>query len=283
MKRKHINTKYIILIIAIIIMAILAIFSYTLKEDRKLNKFESFMKDTTIMSGRIITYPIRIVLNKIDEYNDLKDIRKKYNTILNNVDRIDSLNAENIELRNQIDALKKELDIDYTINGYSYLNATVTLRNISSWYNTITIDKGSYNGIEEGMAVVNSRGLIGKISKVSTFNSEVKLLSTNTTNNKISVSIIHNNEKLYGLINNYNYKDNYLEVEGISNTLKVSIGDLVYTSGLGGVFPSGILIGKVKEITTDEYDLSKELKVEPIVDFNNINFVAVLKRKDDKK
>lgn len=283
MKRKHINTKYIILIIAIIIMAILAIFSYTLKEDRKLNKFESFMKDTIIMSGRIITYPIRIVLNKIDEYNDLKDIRKKYNTILNNVDRIDSLNAENIELRNQIDALKKELDIDYTINGYSYLNATVTLRNISSWYNTITIDKGSYNGIEEGMAVVNSRGLIGKISKVSTFNSEVKLLSTNTTNNKISVSIIHNNEKLYGLINNYNYKDNYLEVEGISNTLKVSIGDLVYTSGLGGVFPSGILIGKVKEITTDEYDLSKELKVEPIVDFNNINFVAVLKRKDDKK
>lgn len=283
MKRKHINTKYIILIIAIIIMVILAIFSYTLKEDRKLNKFESFMKDTIIMSGRIITYPIRIVLNKIDEYNDLKDIRKKYNTILNNVDRIDSLNAENIELRNQIDALKKELDIDYTINGYSYLNATVTLRNISSWYNTITIDKGSYNGIEEGMAVVNSRGLIGKVSKVSTFNSEVKLLSTNTTNNKISVSIIHNNEKLFGLINNYNYKDNYLEVEGISNTLKVSIGDLVYTSGLGGVFPSGILIGKVKEITTDEYDLSKELKVEPIVDFNNINFVAVLKRKDDKK
>lgn len=283
MKRKHINTKYIILIIAIIIMAILAIFSYTLKEDRKLNKFESLIKDTIIMSGRIITYPVRIVLDKIDEYNDLKDIRKKYNILINNVDRIDSLNAENIELRKQLDSLKKELDIDYTVNGYAYLNATVTIRNVSSWYNTITIDKGSYNGVEEGMAVVNSQGLVGKISKVSTFNSEVKLLSTSTTNNKISVSIIHNKEKLYGLINNYSYKDNYLEVEGISNTLKVSVDDLVYTSGLGGVFPSGILIGKVKEITTDEYDLSKELKVEPVVDFNNINFVAVLKRKDDKK
>ena len=85
------------------------------------------------------------------------------------------------------------------------------------------------------------------------------------------------------IIKNYNYQKNYLEVEGISNTEKISIADLVYTSGLGGVFPSGILIGTVKEITTDEYDLSKIIQVAPIVDFNNINYVAILKRKDDKK
>ena len=63
-----------------------------------------------------------------------------------------------------------------------------------------------------------------------------------------------NRNVIYGVIKDYNYKTNYLEVEGISNTESVSVGDYVYTSGLGGVFPSGILIGKVSEITTDEYN-----------------------------
>ena len=81
----------------------------------------------------------------------------------------------------------------------------------------------------------------------------------------------------------YNYKNNYLEVEGISNTESVSIGDYVYTSGLGGIFPSGILIGTVEEITTDEYDLAKIINVKLSANFDNINYVAILKRKEQTK
>ena len=54
---------------------------------------------------------------------------------------------------------------------------------------------------------------------------------------------------------------------------------LVYTTGMGGVFPSGILIGKVKEITSDKYDVAKIIKVEPASDFNDFRFVNVLVRK----
>ena len=71
-------------------------------------------------------------------------------------------------------------------------------------------------------------------------------------------------------------------MEGISNTETVNVGDLVYTSGLGGVFPSGILIGKVDSITTDVYDLSKIINVRPSAKFDDINFVTILKRTDDK-
>lgn len=283
MRKKRNNTKNILIGIALIIIAILAIFSYTIKEERNPNKFESLVKDTIIGLENIVSIPFKFVFGKIETYGELKDINKKYNDLLSNVDRIDSLTAENIELRKQLESLKEELNIKYTINGYTYLNATVVNRNVASWYNTITINKGSYNGVNLGNAVVNSKGMIGKIISTTTFTSEVKLLTTNDTNTKISVSIVNNKNKLYGLITNYNYKDNYLEVEGVSNTEKVSIDDYVYTSGLGGTFPSGILIGKVKEITTDEYDLAKILKVEPIVDFNQINYVAVLQRKDDKK
>ena len=64
----------------------------------------------------------------------------------------------------------------------------------------------------------------------------------------------------------------HLEVEGISNTEKVNTGNYVYTSGLGGIFPSGILVGVVSNITTDEYDLAKIIQVKPAVDFDNINY-----------
>ena len=283
MRRRDISTKHILIIIIIIVIIILAIFSFTLKEDRQLNKFESLIKDTTTSVTKVIAYPFNWIFNKIDDFKELVDIREKYQLLLPQVDRIDSLTAENAELRKQLEATKEELDIDYTINDYEYLNATVISRNISYWYNTITIDKGTYNGVEVDMVVVNSDGLIGKVVSTTTFTSDVKLLTTSDTNNKISIAVSTQNKKLYGLIKDYNYNNNYLEVEGISNTESVSIGDLVYTSGLGGVFPSGILIGKVSEITTDEYDLAKIINVSPIADFDDINYVAILKRKEIEK
>ena len=283
MRRRNLKTKHILIIIIIIVIIILAIFSFTLKEDRQPNKFESLIKDTVTSVSKVVSYPFKWVFNKIDDYKELVNIREKYQDLLPEVDRIDSLMSENAELRKQLESMKEELDIDYTINEYDFLNATVISRNISYWYNTITIDKGSYNGVEVDMVVVNSQGLIGKIVSTTTFTSEVKLLTTSDTNNKISVAISSNNKKLYGLIKEYNYNNNYLEVEGISNTESVSIGDLVYTSGLGGVFPSGILIGKVSKIETDEYDLAKIINVSPIADFDDINYVAILKRKEKTK
>ena len=283
MRRRNLKTKHILIIIIIIVIIILAIFSFTLKEDRQPNKFESLIKDTVTSVSKVVSYPFKWVFNKIDDYKELVDIREKYQDLLPEVDRIDSLISENTELRKQLESMKEELDIDYTINEYDFLNATVISRNISYWYNTITIDKGSYNGVEVDMVVVNSQGLIGKIVSTTTFTSDVKLLTTSDTNNKISVAISNGKNKLYGLIKDYNYNNNYLEVEGISNTESVSIGDYVYTSGLGGVFPSGILIGKVSEITTDEYDLAKIINVSPVANFDNINFVAVLKRKEIEK
>ena len=283
MRRRDIKPKHILIIIIIIIIVILAIFSFTLKEDRQLNKFESLIKDTVTSIQKVVSYPFNFVINKIDDYKELVSIREKYQKLLPEVSRIDSLMTENIELRKQLESMKDELDIDYTINGYEFLNATVISRNISYWYNTITIDKGSYNGVETDMVVVNSDGLIGKVVSTTTFTSDVKLLTTSDTNNKISVAISNGKNKLYGLIKDYIYKNNYLEVEGISNTESVSIGDYVYTSGLGGVFPSGILIGTVEEITTDEYDLAKIINVKLSANFDNINYVAILKRKEQTK
>lgn len=282
-KKKSISKKYILILIIILIILLLIIFSFTLKEDRKLSKAESLLKDGLIYSEKIITYPFNYIKENIKEYKKLKDVNKNNNILETSIDRIDSIEAENIELRRQLETLKEELNINYTLSDYEYLNATVVSRNVGYWHNKITINKGTYNGVEKDMVVISSKGLIGKVIKTSTFTSDVRLITTSDTSNKISVHISNGDNNLYGLINSYDYNKNVLELEGISNTKDVNIGDYVYTSGLGGVFPTGILIGIVEEITTDSYDLAKIIKVKPSADFNDINYVSILKRKSDSK
>ena len=280
-KKKKLKTKQIIFIVLSIVILLLIIFSITLKTTKKQNKVESLIKDSVIGVEKILFYPFRTVYNVFYEYKELKSIKKKYDTLKLSVDRIDSLNTENIELRKEIESLKKELHIDTVLSEYEYLNATVVARNIGYWYNTITLDKGSYNGVTEDMVVVNSYGLIGKVTSVTTFTSDVRLLTTNDSNNKISVLVSSEDNNYYGVINGYDYNNRTLTVEGISNTEKIVKDSYVYTSGLGGVFPRGILIGKVESETTDEYDLAKIIKVKPLADFDDINYVAILKRKSN--
>ena len=278
-KRKNLKNRRLFLVILIIVI-VSAVLFYTIKKDRNLNTFEAFTKDIVVEVQKIFYKPINGFSNMIEEFTSLKEVKKENQILKSNVEKMEATETENIELKQEIERLKGELNIDHVLTDYDYLNATVISRNSFYWYNMLTIDKGSHNGIKEGMVVINSTGLIGKITNVSNFSSDVKLITTNDNNNKISVTITNGDTKLTGIINGYDYKKGLLTVEGISNTATVNNGDFVYTSGLGGVFPSGILIGKVEGITTDVYDLSKIINVKPSAKFDDINFVTVLKRND---
>lgn len=174
--------------------------------------------------------------------------------------------------------MESTLEINNSLLKDSYLNATVVNRDVGHWYNTITIDKGSKNGVKKDMAVITSKGLIGKITSISNFSSTVKLLTNEDINNKISVKIEIDNKYIYGILTGFDSSTNCFQIEGISENTEIPTNSMVTTTGMGDIFPSGILIGTVKRVSTDNFDLARTVEVEPYVDFDDINYVTILKR-----
>lgn len=240
---------------------------------------EKVIKDSVLFVSKIVYTPISYISSNIKKDKEKNNIYEKYEELLQSVNEIDSLKAYNSELEKEIKELKKIVDINNTLSEKSYLNATVINRNLEFFSNTLTIDKGSNNGILDGLAVTFNGSLIGKITKVSNFNSVVKLITVEDSNNKISVKINNNDNYIYGLISGY--KDGCLLISGIDTNEEIIDESIVTTTGLGGVFPSGILVGKVVGVTKDNFDLATTVLVKSEIDFNDINFVTVLKRVEE--
>lgn len=260
-KRRNNLSKYKIASLFIIIIILITI---SLNFNRKTTKIEIFFKDTATIINKIIMYPFTS-LNK--EKNISHD--ESY-LIQKNV---------NESLEKEIEELKQTLELNKTLTEYDIENATILSRNKSYWFNTMTIDKGKKDGIKKDMAVITSSGLIGKISKVYTSSSEIKLITSDDVNYKISVSIKINGIDNYAMLNGYNQEKNLLKVTGVSKTTDAKKGDIVTTSGLGELFPAGIYVGTVEEVTNDKYDLSKTVYIKITQDFNTIHYVTILKEK----
>ena len=277
-RRKQLDIRYLLIVIIIIIALALVILSIALKKDRNLNPAERVIKDAGISVLKIASTPFNFIGDKVKEAKEKDNLYKKYKKLKSKSDKIDSVISSNENLESEVKKLKDALDLNTLLSDKVACNATIVTRNIGYWYDEVTIDKGSKDGVSKNMAVVNSKGLIGRITKVSRNFSTVKLLSNDNMGNKISVKIKTNDDYVYGLISKYDSKTNTYTVEGISQNVDIPEMADVVTTGMGTTFSSGLLIGKVKGTTTDNFDLSKVVEVEAAVDFNDLDYVTVVKR-----
>ncbi len=177
----------------------------------------------------------------------------------------------NEELKLEIDALKKLSNIKNILSDYEVINGVVILRNPSYWLNEIVVNKGRDNGIEEGMAVVVSEGLVGYVSALYDTSCRVKLI-TNSSYNNTSIKI----KNIY-LILEYD-DDSNLIVNQLDNSNSIKEGDVVLTSGLTDKYPSGITIGYVSKIENNIFDTGKKLYISLYYDINDLRYVSFLKR-----
>lgn len=266
--------KYYIIIIVVLVCILLFLFSLFMK-DRNLNKVEKIIKDSTLSINRLINKPINYIDNKIKSIKSKNKIYNKYLNLNKKYNKLKLKELEYEESKKEIKELKKILKLNSDLKT-NYINASVIIRNIGYYYNELTIDKGEKNKVKKNMAVINEDGLVGVISKTSDLNSVVKLITTNDTNNKISVKIKVDNDYLYGLMIGYDSKYKYFIVEGIADNKEIPKESIVTTTGLGNDIPSGILIGKVVDIKKDNFDLSRTLLVKSNVNFDNINYVTII-------
>ena len=116
----------------------------------------------------------------------------------------------NISLENEIKELKELLNLNSTHSSFYIVHARVLSRNNIYWLNTLTIDKGTNDGIKKDMAVITTNGLIGKISKTTKTTSEVKLLTSDDITYKTSVIIRVDNKDYYAILNGYDTETNLL-------------------------------------------------------------------------
>ena len=104
-----------------------------------------------------------------------------------------------------------------------------------------------------------------------------KLITSNDVNNKVSVSIATTTGETTAILSGYDKENDLIQISGVDSRVDIKEGDVVTTSGLGGMFPRGIYIGEVEKVTNDKYGLSKTLGVKTNQNFNNIHYVTVLK------
>ncbi|MGW6084656.1 rod shape-determining protein MreC, partial [Bacillus subtilis] len=148
----------------------------------------------------------------------------------------------------------------------------------------VTINKGTQQNVAKDMAVTNEKGaLIGKIksSGLNNFTSTVQLLSDTDRNNRVATKISgKKGSKGYGLIEGYDKEKKRLKMTIIERKDKQDVkkGDLIETSGTGGVFPEGLTIGEVTDIESDSYGLTKVAYVKPAADLTDLNNVIVVNR-----
>lgn len=281
-KKKKLEKKYIFIIIGFIIALITIFVISVIKTDRKLNPFEKVVKDAALTVGSVFYKPVQFFQNKINENKEKNNIYKKYKDLEEKYKSISFNEARINELEKELDDLKKILEIKDTLVEYDKINATTVNRNIGYWDDLITIDKGTSSGINKDMAVITSEGLIGKVVNASYFYSSVRLLTSDELGQKVSIKIhLTEDRYVYGLLSGYDNNTNCFLIEGVSENVEIPEGSIVTTTGMSNIFPAGILIGKVSGSKKDNFDLTMLIEVIPSSNFDDLNFVTVLKRKSD--
>ncbi len=268
------------LIVLFGIVVLIALIGFSLSDRDSTTKAEQFTGDTVAVTQKVVDAPFSFIGNIFSSITGSFSALEENEALKEQLDMLPQLQADNERLAAENEELRESLEVSSSM-AYETVNARVISRAPDQWLESFTIDKGEKDGVEEGMAVSTSEGLIGIVTRVNGNSSFIEMISTNASQNNMSVEVRHNDEAVYGNIRNFDTEKDVLVVENIKSQVKLEEGDEVYTSGLTGAFPEGIVIGKVVEVENDEYGLSQNAYVQMNSDLNDVDNVFVLKRDPD--
>lgn len=181
---------------------------------------------------------------------------------------------QNLKVENQ--RLRQMLDLKNEYKNYVFENAQVIGRNPENWNSIILIDKGSNDGLKVNNQVLSlNKGLVGRIIEIGPNWSKVMLITD--PDSSISSLVDRTRDITVARGDSTASDDGYIKLTYVLPDADIVTDDVIITSGFGGIFSKGILIGKVKEIHKESNDLMKYAYIEPATDFTNLEAVLVIK------
>ncbi len=266
----------------VIITFLLGVTAYSISVNRKLSWIEKGVKDTVLVVGNIFATPVRFLQDKLSFFSKYDQLVEEHEQLERDYQSEEQNRATIEELTKENEELKKLLEMDASLSQYQVVHASVIGRDATYWLSSFTINKGEKDGLQVDMAVMGNGGVIGYISQTSAHTSTVKLLTSPHLENQVSVKIeLTKGKYAYGLLTGYDAKTQTYKIEGISDYVDIPISAKVTTTGLSDRFPSGLFIGTVQDVSTDSFDLAKEVSVKPSASTGDLSFVTVLVREVD--
>ncbi|TCT27130.1 rod shape-determining protein MreC [Melghiribacillus thermohalophilus] len=269
--------KLILILISMVFLVALIGFSIRERENKTLP--EQLILDTAGWIQSIFHAPVSMIENFFNHLHDLKNTYEQNELLKSRLSEYKNLLYEVQALEKENEELRAIIDKEKSLRDYRTIHAEVIARTREAWFRQVTINKGSQHGIQANMAVITADGMIGKIQSTTPFTSRVQLLSGFDRNNKIS-AVISDQENVFGLIEGYDEEKKMLLFQSILEESEITEGQLVVSSGMGGVFPSGLVIGTVESVETDSFGLTRIAYVKPAADLSNLNHVMVIDREE---
>jgi len=223
------------------------------------------------------TATARWISNTVNSISELKQARRELGQLREKILEYERISRDIVKLREENSQLRELLEFSNEVT-LEHVPALVIARQPGNYFSVFTINRGASHGVKRYMPVVarmgGYRGLVGKVIEVSARSSSVLPLF----NEKSFVAGRLQKSRYEGLVAGQGELASLLMMRNVKKDAlqEIQYGDLIVTSGLGGVFPKDIPVGRVRAVRSEAYQTSLEIAVEPIVTFSKLEYVIVL-------
>lgn len=233
------------------------------------NPAEQFVIEITAPFQKLIKQTTKSTEELWLNYFRLVDVHQENAQLKNEIHALKMANSRYRELLATQERLEELLQFKQTINR-PVLAAQVIGRDPTGWFKSVIIDKGKWAGLRLDMPVVNAFGVVGRVVSVSSNYAKVLLIIDQNSAVDCLVQRSRDRGMLKGLMSEI------CKLDYVAKSNDITMGDIVVTSGLGGVFPKGLPVGRILDVKEISGELFKDIKIRTAVDFSKLEEVLVI-------
>jgi rod shape-determining protein MreC len=255
--------------ITLLLLFALVLMSLRAKQRKGIEVFDALLMEICSPLQKGSTFIMRTVQGAFQKYVFLVNLEKENRRLRQRIAELEGENNQAKEMKLAMARLKNLLQFRQE-NSLAMIGAEVIGQDPSSWFKSVTIDKGEQDGVKKGMAVISAGGVIGQILKTAPHYATVLLI---TDYNSAIDSIVQRTRAKAIVEGN---GGNRCQLKYLLRTEEVAVGDAVVTSGLAGNFPKGLMVGEVKKVDKKGHGVFQYAELVPSVDLTKLEEVFVV-------